>query len=94
LGYSTPSTSAGAAGAGVLVSLIHASANLASFRSLLSFHGTVGAIFTSVTCALYWANEPVFEWPSRAKAVAAAVLVLALGRPLSGSHLSTIWTSG
>jgi len=61
LGCSTPSMSAGAAGAGVLVDLIHASTNLASVRSLLSFHRTVGAIFTSVTCVLYRANEPVFE---------------------------------
>jgi hypothetical protein len=58
VGYSTPSTSAGAAGAGVLVSLIHASTNLASFRSLLRFHRTDGAVFTSV---LYRVNEPVFE---------------------------------
>jgi hypothetical protein len=61
VGYSTPSTSAGAAGAGVLMSLIHASTNLASFRSLFSFHRTVGAMFTSVTSVLYRANEPVFE---------------------------------
>ncbi|KAI0279227.1 PUL domain-containing protein [Russula aff. rugulosa BPL654] len=59
-GYSTPSTS-GASGP------IHPSTNPSSFRSLLSTHRGVVAMFTSATCPPCRMIEPVFEDLARSK---------------------------
>ena len=60
-GYSTPSTSAGADAALSASSPIHPSTNPSSFRSLLSTHRAVVAMFTSATCPPCRMIEPVFE---------------------------------
>lgn len=67
-GYSTPSTSAASAGAALSVSgPIHPSTNPSSFRSLLSTHRGVVAMFTSATCPPCRMIEPVFEDLARSK---------------------------
>jgi thiol-disulfide isomerase/thioredoxin len=64
-GYSTPSTSAAAALSAS--GPIHPSTNPSSFRSLLSTHRAVIAMFTSATCAPCRMIEPVFEDLARSK---------------------------
>jgi thiol-disulfide isomerase/thioredoxin len=65
-GYGTPSTS-GAAAALSSSSPLHPSTNPSSFRSLLSTHRAVVAMFTSATCAPCRMIEPVFEDLARSK---------------------------
>jgi thiol-disulfide isomerase/thioredoxin len=66
-GYSTPSTSAGAAAALSASGPIHPSTNPSSFRSLLNTHRVVVAMFTSATCPPCRMIEPVFEDLARSK---------------------------
>ena len=67
-GYSTPSmNTAGAAAALSASGPIHPSTNPSSFRSLLSTHRAVVAMFTSATCAPCRMIEPVFEDLARSK---------------------------
>jgi thiol-disulfide isomerase/thioredoxin len=67
-GYSSPSTTAAtAAAAAALSGSIHPSTNPSSFRSLLSTHRAVVAMFTSATCAPCRMIEPVFEDLARSK---------------------------
>lgn len=66
-GYSTPSTSTASAAALSASSPIHPSTNPSSFRSLLSTHRAVVAMFTSATCPPCRMIEPVFEDLARSK---------------------------